>query len=69
MHALGRPTGPMGELMFRVTGKEGDKRPSILASHPLSEDRLRRMRAEDRPPSGPALLTTEEWDALKGICR
>jgi Zn-dependent protease with chaperone function len=69
MHKLGRPTRPMGELMFRVTGKEGNRRPSILASHPLSEDRLDRMRAEDRAPSGPALLSAEEWDALKGICR
>lgn len=69
MHKLGRPTRPMGELMFRVTGKEGDKRPSILASHPLSEDRLERMRAEDRPPTGPPLLGAEEWSALKGICR
>ena len=24
MHRLGRPTKPMGELLFRVTGKEGD---------------------------------------------
>ena len=69
MHKLGRPTRPMGELMFRVTGKEGDKRPSILASHPLSEDRLERMRAEDRPPTGPELLSAEEWNALKGICK
>jgi Zn-dependent protease with chaperone function len=68
MHKLGRPTRPMGELMFRVTGKEGDKRPSILASHPLSEDRLQRMRAEDRPPTGPDLLSAEEWSALKAIC-
>jgi Zn-dependent protease with chaperone function len=69
MHKLGRPTRPMGELMFRVTGKEGDKRPSILASHPLSEDRLERMRAEDLSPSGPPLLSADEWDALKGICK
>jgi Zn-dependent protease with chaperone function len=69
MHKLGRPTRPMGELMFRVTGKEGSKRPSILASHPLSEDRLQRMRAEDRPPTGPELLSAEEWSALKGICK
>jgi Zn-dependent protease with chaperone function len=69
MHKLGRPTRPMGELMFRVTGKEGDKRPSILASHPLSEDRLQRMRAEDLPPSGPPLLSADEWDALKAICK
>jgi Zn-dependent protease with chaperone function len=69
MHKLGRPTRPMGELMFRVTGKEGDKRPSILASHPLSEDRLDRMRAEDRPPSGPELLSADEWSSLKAICK
>jgi Zn-dependent protease with chaperone function len=69
MHKLGRPTRPMGELMFRVTGKEGDKRPSILASHPLTEDRLERMRAEDLPPSGPPLLSADEWDALKAICK
>lgn len=69
MHKLGRPTRPMGELMFRITGKEGDKRPSVLASHPLTENRLARMRAEDKPPSGPPLLSAKEWDALKGICK
>lgn len=69
MHRLGRPTRPMGELMFRVTGKQGDKLPSFLGSHPLTEDRLQRMAAEDRPASGPDLLSAEEWAALKGICR
>jgi Zn-dependent protease with chaperone function len=68
MHALGRPTRPMGELMFRVTGKQGDDGLSILASHPLTEDRLKRMGDEDRPASGPPLLTTTEWASLKGIC-
>jgi len=69
MHKLGRPTRPMGELMFRITGKEDGKRPSLWASHPLTEDRLARMRAEDRPPSGPPLLSADEWRALKGICK
>ncbi len=68
MHALGRPTKPMGELLFRVTGREVDKSLSILASHPLSEERLKRMSEEDKPPSRPPLLTTEEWIALKAIC-
>ena len=68
MHKLGRPTKPMGELLFRVTGKQGDKGLSILASHPLTEDRLKRMSEADRPPSGPPLLTPEEWTALKAIC-
>ncbi len=41
---------------------------AILASHPLTEDRLARMTKEDRPASGPPLLTDKEWQALKGIC-
>jgi Zn-dependent protease with chaperone function len=69
MHKLGRPTKALGELLFRVTGKEVDKSLSILSNHPLTEDRLARMRAEDRPPSGPALLTAEEWASLKAICK
>jgi Zn-dependent protease with chaperone function len=67
MHKLGRPTKPMGELLVRVTGKEG-KGLSIISSHPLSEDRLARMTREDRPASGPPLLTVEEWRSLKSIC-
>jgi predicted Zn-dependent protease len=68
MHKLGRSPKPMGELLFRITGKEGGRNLSILAGHPLTEDRLQRMTAEDRPPSGPPLLTAVEWTALKGIC-
>lgn len=68
MHRLGRSPKGLGELLFRVTGKEADKSLSILASHPLTEDRLKRMSDEDRPPSGPPLLTAEEWIALKAIC-
>ncbi|WP_291855983.1 M48 family metallopeptidase [Bradyrhizobium sp.] len=68
MHRLGRPAKPTGELLFRVTGKEGGKGLSILASHPLTEDRLARMSREDRAPSGPPLLTAAEWRSLKSIC-
>jgi Zn-dependent protease with chaperone function len=68
MHALGRSPKPMGELLFRVTGTEADKSISILASHPLTEDRLTRMNGEDRPPSQPPLLTPQEWTSLKAIC-
>jgi Zn-dependent protease with chaperone function len=69
MRKLGRPTKAMGELLFRVTGKEGDNGLTFLSNHPLTEDRLQRMRDEDRPPSGPPLLTPEEWAALKAICK
>jgi Zn-dependent protease with chaperone function len=69
MHKLGRSPKPAAELMFRITGKEGGSGlATILASHPLTEDRLARMTSEDRPASGPPLLTDKEWQALKGIC-
>src|SRR5205807_6035975 len=57
MHRLGRSPKPMGELMFRVTGKEADSGLSILANHPLTQDRLARMSQEDGPPGVPPLLT------------
>lgn len=68
MHRLGRPTKPMGELLFRVTGKQADSELSIVASHPLTEDRLKRLSEEDQPPTGAPLLTAEEWKSLKAIC-
>lgn len=68
MKKLGRPPKAMGELMLRVTGKEGGKGLTIISTHPLSEDRLARMSKEDQTPKGPPLLTDAEWQALKGIC-
>ncbi|SEC90209.1 M48 family metallopeptidase [Bradyrhizobium erythrophlei] len=70
MHKLGRPAKPMGELMFRVTGKEGGKGLSLVAGHPLTEDRLARMDKADAagPANGQPLLSPAEWQALKGIC-
>ncbi|CAN5361125.1 hypothetical protein BH11PSE4_BH11PSE4_33850 [soil metagenome] len=68
MHRLGRSPKPMGELLFRVTGKQGDSGLSIVASHPLTEDRLARMGQEDAPATGPPLLTPAEWKAMKAIC-
>ena len=69
MQKLGRSPKPMGELLYRVTGKEGGKGLSILSGHPLTEDRLARMTREHKPPSGPPLLTPAEWVALKDICK
>jgi Zn-dependent protease with chaperone function len=69
MHRLGRPTKPMGELIFRITGNQADNTLSILANHPLTEDRLRRFGDADRPASGAPLLSAPEWTALKAICK
>jgi Zn-dependent protease with chaperone function len=69
MHRLGRPTKPMGDLIFRITGNQADKTLSILANHPLTEDRLKHLSDEDRPASGPPLRTAAEWASLKAICK
>jgi Zn-dependent protease with chaperone function len=68
MQKLGRPPKAMGELMLRVTGKEGGRGLTIISTHPLTEDRLARMSKEDQTPNGAPLLTDAEWQALKGIC-
>jgi Zn-dependent protease with chaperone function len=69
MQGLGRPVKPMGELLFRVTGKQGGSPLSIFASHPLTEERLARMTAENTAPRGEPLISVEQWRALKAICR
>jgi Zn-dependent protease with chaperone function len=69
MHALGRSPGPMGDLLFRVTGAQGGNTIGILASHPLTEQRRDLMRREDRPATGPEILSATEWRALKNVCR
>jgi Zn-dependent protease with chaperone function len=68
MQKLGRPPKAMGELMLRVTGKEGGKGLTIISTHPLTEDRLARMSREDQTARGVPLLTDAEWQALQGIC-
>ena len=68
MHALGRSPKPMGELLFRVTGAQNSGALTILASHPLTEDRLTRMTREAKPDDGPAILSAAEWQALKAAC-
>ena len=44
MHKLGRSPKPMGELLFRVTGKEGDKsrRSGESSADRRSLERMRR---------------------------
>jgi Zn-dependent protease with chaperone function len=68
MHALGRSPAPMGELLFRITGPQGSRVIGLLASHPLTEGRRALMRSEDRVPTGPEILSSAEWQALKAIC-
>ena len=71
MRKLGRSPVPMAELLFRITGEEGKRLGgfTILNSHPLTESRLAAAKKNDRPNTGPDILSQAEWRALKAICR
>jgi Zn-dependent protease with chaperone function len=68
MRKLGRSPKPMGELLTRITGTHAKVNLTILASHPMTEDRMAAMQKADRPNSGPDLLSAQEWSALRSIC-
>jgi Zn-dependent protease with chaperone function len=68
MHKLGRSPKPLGTLLVRVTGKEAENSIALLASHPMSEDRLALMSKDLGVNTGPEILSAAEWRALKGIC-
>ncbi len=71
MRKLGRSARPMGEFLVRVTTSDGKSKSTatILDSHPVSEERLARMKQDDRPNSGPDILSVPEWRALRDICK
>lgn len=66
---LGRSPVGLGELLMRITGAQSSGALDLLKSHPLTEDRLARLRAVDRPATGAPLLSEAEWAALKDVCK
>jgi len=68
MRGLGRSSAPLGEFLVRLTGEEQAGAIALLASHPLSKDRLAALKQDDAPAAGAPLLTQDEWKALKAIC-
>jgi len=70
MRTLGRSPIPMGQLLVRVSkAMRSNFGPTLLDSHPLSEDRLATMQKGDRPINGAPLLSASQWRALKDVCR
>jgi Zn-dependent protease with chaperone function len=69
MHKLGRSPMHYGNLMFRVTGAQADNSLTILANHPLTEERLAEMKKADRAATGPELLSVGQWSDFKNICK
>ena len=69
MRKLGRSATPSGELLLRITGAQAIRTSPLLASHPLTEERLEAMKKDQGPVTGEALLSDDEWRALKRICQ
>jgi Zn-dependent protease with chaperone function len=61
---------PDAKADTKPTGKAaGNPGVNIFSSHPLTGDRLERMKQAERPYTGPELLSPTQWRDLKGICR
>jgi predicted Zn-dependent protease len=66
MNGLGRSPRPLGEFLVRITGNS--RISTVIDSHPLSADRLDRMKKEDHGTPGSPILSAAEWQALRNIC-
>lgn len=66
MTQLGRSPAPLGEFLVRITGNGG--KTTIIDSHPVSSERLERMKRAAPETAGPPILTDAEWQALKSVC-
>ncbi len=71
LHRLGRPIEPTGQLLDRITEGRENEWTNILSSHPLTRERMGRMRDSGLAEVGrlPPLLEFGDWRAIKEICQ
>lgn len=72
INAGGDPKGMI--TFFEMIKKEGMERPAALkylSSHPLTEERIERLKRLVKEAQGPFvhLLREDQWEALLNICR
>jgi predicted Zn-dependent protease len=67
MLRIGRSPKPLGAFLGRLDKDSGDDL-AFMQSHPVTAERMRMLAAQDRPATGPPLLTSAEWRSLKAIC-
>ncbi len=67
MLRLGRSPKPLGAFLGRLDKDSGDDF-AFMLSHPVTAERMPMLAAQDRPATGPPLLTSAEWRSLKAIC-
>jgi hypothetical protein len=54
--------------LMRIAGPHSGGMPTLLHDHPLTPERKAMLEAEDRAPTGEALLDDGEWRDLQRIC-
>ena len=68
LRGLGRSPAPLGEFLLRLTGKQNAGPIAMLASHPLTQDRLAALKKDDAPNDGPDLADAGQWRAIGDVC-
>lgn len=69
MIGLGRSPQALGALLLRVDQGNEPSALDFFSTHPMGEERMAALSAEDAPATAPPLLDAEEWEALKAMCR
>ena len=58
----------MARLLKRIE-KDAIRIPAFLSTHPVTDERLAALERQVPAQAGEALLSDEQWRALKEICR
>jgi predicted Zn-dependent protease len=69
MAGLGRSGVAMAEFLMRLEKGAGTNLPVFFRSHPLTAERIQRLRLQERPVTGAPILTDAEWQALRSACK
>lgn len=66
LNRAGLDSTGLASLLQRLQEEHGAEPPVLLASHPLTENRVAELRAIQRPGAAP--LDADQWQALQAIC-
>ncbi len=67
LNRAGLDSTGLASLLQRLQEQHGAEPPRLLASHPLTDDRVADLRAIHQPGAAP--LDSDQWQALRRICQ
>jgi Zn-dependent protease with chaperone function len=69
MTKAGGDVKALGRFLARVAKVPGEKQMELLLSHPVTDDRITEINSRAPAWQGQAILTADEWSALKAACK